>query len=745
MNLDALSRQICMIMANEAHLQRHEFVTPEHFLYGTLMFDIGKQIVEFADGNISAILADLQTFFAEHIPKVKGRAPVKSYDLMGLFDFAREEAVLNNRKEIGLVDILTAIFKLHESHAKYFLLKNGFNFEMLLEYKHQTTSEPTGTGQSAKKASSKKAIKYTINLCEQAKNGKLDPLIGRNTELTRTIRILCRRLKNNPVHVGEPGVGKTAIAEGLASKIVAGEVPNTLKNAVVLQIDMATLLAGTKYRGDFEERLIKLLDEVSKLANPIIYIDEIHTVVGAGLVSGSAMDATGIIKPYLAKGAIRFIGSTTFDEFKKHFEKDRALARRFQRIDVSEPTNAECVEILTGLQKRYEDYHKVAYSPKIMELIVDLAVKYVHGRFLPDKAIDIMDEVGVTANLANVQKVSVQHVKLTVAEMAKIPVATISSDKENGKEGKHSKKNLQKERLKNLDKALNAKVFGQQPAVEIISHAIKMAHSGLNEPERPFANLLFVGPTGVGKTEIAKQLAEIMGIPLTRFDMSEYQERHAVARLIGAPPGYIGFDEGGLLTETIRRTPHCVLLLDEIEKAHADILNILLQVMDYGKLTDNVGRQADFSNVILIMTSNAGAADLAKKIIGFGAELNTQAVNKAVERIFSPEFRNRLDNIVQFNPINDQMAVQIVQKTFKQLKTKLAAKGIKLQIAKTAIDYIAKKGLSEVYGAREIIRVIEQDVKKMLVNELLFGDLENGGTVALSWDKNSQKFKFDRR
>jgi len=473
--------------------------------------------------------------------------------------------------------------------------------------------------------------------------------------------------------------------------------------------------------------LVKLLEAAVKLPKPIIYIDEIHTVVGAGAVSGGAMDATGIIKPYLSKGEIRFIGSTTFDEFKKHLEKDRALARRFQRIDIAEPSDEECIAILTGLRDKYQSYHEVEYSEEILEQIVNLSSKHMNDRRLPDKAIDVMDEAGVMARLENEKRVTKRHVELTVARMAKVPENSVTGD--------------EKDQLRHLEADLNSQVFGQEKAATAIAQAIRAARSGLNELGKPVASLLFVGPTGVGKTEIAKQLSKLLGIDLNRFDMSEYQERHAVARLIGAPPGYVGFEEGGLLTEAIRRTPHCVLLLDEIEKAHADILNVLLQVMDYGKLTDNTGRKADFSNVILIMTSNAGAADLTKKPIGFGDELNTKAVEKAVETIFSPEFRNRLDGIVQFNPVNEKMAKQIAESAFEKLKEKLAAKGVVLTPSKSAVEYIASKGLSETYGAREIIRVVENDVKRLLVNELLFGKLSEGGTAALVWDKKTGRFK----
>ncbi|MCL2421635.1 MAG: AAA family ATPase, partial [Defluviitaleaceae bacterium] len=625
MTLDTFTGQIYVVSLNEAKINGHEFITPEHFLHSALMFDQGKEIIAASGGDITGIINDLQQFFRDFIPAHVTGEPTESNGFHHLFELAAAQAHHRRSKMVTLADTMAAIFSLQESHAQYILLKNGLDREAMFHYLYRDAGQPAKQTQLPQEASQATAgqeeIKYVVDLCQKAKEGQLDPLIGREDAIERTVQVLCRRLKNNPIHVGDPGVGKTAIAEGLAQRIIAGDVPELLKDAQTLQLDMGALLAGTKYRGDFEDRLVKLLEAAAKLPKPIIYIDEIHTVIGAGAVSGSAMDATGIIKPYLSRGEIRFIGSTTYDEFKKHFEKDRALARRFQRIDITEPSHEECTAILMGLRDRYEAFHGITYSKDAIRLIVDLSARTMNDRRLPDKAIDVMDEAGVMAHFENANAVTDNHIERTVARMAKVPINSVAGD--------------EKDRLRNMEADLNQQIFGQEKAVAAISQAIRAARSGLNEPEKPVASLLFVGPTGVGKTEIAKQLSHLMGITLTRFDMSEYQERHAVARLIGAPPGYVGFDEGGLLTEAIRRTPHCVLLLDEIEKAHGDILNVLLQVMDYGSLTDNTGRKADFANVILIMTSNAGAADLTKKPIGFRDGLNTTAIDKAVERIFS--------------------------------------------------------------------------------------------------------------
>ena len=551
----------------------------------------------------------------------------------------------------------------------------------------------------------------------------MDPLIGRQDILQRTLQVLCRRLKNNPVHVGEPGVGKTAITEGLAQLIFENKVPKLLQGSKIYYLDMGSLLAGTKYRGDFEERIKKVLREISKEEKPIVYIDEIHTIVGAGAVSGGSMDASNILKPFLADGKVRFIGSTTYDEYKKHFEKDSALARRFQKIEVPEPSTEDTFDILMGLRDRYEDYHNVTYIEEALKTAVELSGKYIKDRYLPDKAIDVMDEAGAYArlNATNSEEtisITVGDIEKIVASIAKIPEQTVS--------------NNETSTLKKLDVNLKKQVFGQSEAIDTLVRAIKRSRAGFNEEEKPIASLLFVGPTGVGKTEVSKQLSKSLAIPLIRFDMSEYQEKHTVSRLIGSPPGYVGYEEGGLLVEAIKKTPHCVLLLDEIEKAHPDIYNVLLQVMDYATLTDNTGKKADFRSVILIMTSNAGAREASKNIIGFGDRmLSGGAVIKEVERVFSPEFRNRLDNIIVFNKIDETMALQIAKKAMKQFEEKLLTKNIKLEVTDNLYAWLSKKGYSEAYGAREINRVVQQEIKTYFVDEVLFGDLCTGGSAII--------------
>ncbi|MCL2049083.1 MAG: AAA family ATPase [Defluviitaleaceae bacterium] len=713
MKLDNLVTQVYVVAVNEARLHGHEYVMPEHFLYSALMFDDGKEIIENGGGNLEKIKTDLNGFFVEQLPSKVTTSPMESFAFNQMADMAAITARNQGKHNVGICDFLLAIFTLRESFAQYILTKNGVIKNNLTDdFKTADTKDlPDEKAQAHLK-------QYTVDLVEAA--GRLDPLVGREDILERTIHVLCRRLKNNPVHVGDPGVGKTAIVEGLAQRVANGTVPKPLKNVRILRVDMGALVAGTRYRGDFEERLVKLLEAVAKLEKPILYIDEIHTVVGTGAVSGGSMDATSIIKPYLSRGDIRFIGSTTFEDYKKHFEKDRALARRFARIDVNEPSESETVKILKGLRPHYESFHNVKYADDILETIVALSTKHMNDRFLPDKAIDVMDEAGVFSrlNFAKPYTVTAAAVERVIARAAKVPEKSVSANE-------HAA-------LKSLHDELCAKIFGQEQAVAAITHAIHSSRAGLNEPDKPVSSLLFVGPTGVGKTEVAKQLAELLGIPLTRFDMSEYQEKHAVARLIGSPPGYVGYEEGGQLTDAIRKNPHCVLLLDEIEKAHADILNVLLQVMDYGSLTDNTGKKSDFRNVIIIMTSNAGAREMTRQTIGFDGSLDSAAADKAVEKIFSPEFRNRLDAIVRFKPVNQEMALLIAKKALDKLCLKLSAKKIKLTAAKNALTYIAAKGLSETYGAREIIRFVENDVKKMLVHEVLFGELKDGGACRLT-------------
>ena len=736
MKLDSLVNQIYVVALNEAKLHGHEYLTPEHILYSTLLFDDGKELITSAGGNVKIISDDLMQFFQEHMPKRVTDSPMESFGFNQMLNLSSVTARNGVRGIIRMEDLVYAIFMINESYAHYILSKNGVDKNTILAKVNEGEEPPVKAQTQANPAQQQQQggnpylEAYTVDMVQLARDKKLDPLVGREDILERTAQVLCRRLKNNPVHVGDPGVGKTAVVEGLAQRVASGDVPPKLKNVNILRLDMGALVAGTRYRGDFEERLVKLLEAAIQLKNPIIYIDEIHSVVGTGAVSGGSMDATSIIKPYLSRGEIRFIGSTTHEEYKKHFEKDRALARRFARIDISEPSYDECIKILQGLRPHYEKFHSVRYSDEILTQIVSLSTKHMNDRFLPDKAIDTMDEAGVFTRLnsraarPNVSETAIERV---IARAAKVPEKSVSANENTA--------------LKTLAHDLSQRVFGQEDAVEAITHAIHSARAGLNEPDRPVAKLLFVGPTGVGKTEVTRQLAELLGIQLTRFDMSEYQEKHAVARLIGAPPGYVGYEEGGLMTEAIRRTPHSVLLLDEIEKAHADILNVLLQVLDYGTLTDNTGKKADFRNTIIIMTSNAGARELTRQTIGFDSARDDAAAEKAVDRIFSPEFRNRLDAIIRFKAIDKKMARQIAQKALDKLAAKLKARNVTFSATKTALDHIAQKGLSETYGAREIIRTVENDVKKLLTQEVLFGQLANGGTCRLTAAKGELQIK----
>jgi len=730
--LDNLVTQVYVVAVNEARLHGHEYIMPEHFLYSALMFDDVKSVIINGGGNLENILEELTLFFEEKLPKKVTASPMESFAFNQMLDLAAVHARNAGKPQVSMQEFLLAIYTLRESFAQYILTKNGIEKQDILNCiigaakGSLPAAQPHTTAPAKAEEKDKHIETYTVDLVQAARDNKLDPLVGREDILERTAHVLCRRLKNNPVHVGDPGVGKTAIVEGLAQRVADGKVPPPLKNVKILRVDMGALVAGTRYRGDFEERIVKLLEAVSKLEKPILYIDEIHTVVGTGAVSGGSMDATSIIKPYLSKGEIRFIGSTTFEEYKKHFEKDRALARRFARIDIAEPSEDECVKILQGLRPNYELFHGVKYSDNILEKIVSLSTKHLNDRFLPDKAIDVMDEAGVFVRIdAKKVWVSEAAVERVIARAAKVPEKSVNTNEAAA--------------LKSLAEDLNNHVYGQEEAVGAIAHAIHSARAGLNEPDRPVASLLFVGPTGVGKTEVAKQLSALLGIHLSRFDMSEYQEKHAVARLIGSPPGYVGYEEGGLLTDAIRKNPHCVLLLDEIEKAHPDILNVLLQVTDYGSLTDNTGKKADFRNVIIIMTSNAGAREMTRQTIGFGGELDAAAADKAVEKIFSPEFRNRLDAVVRFKPVDKEMALLIAKKALNKLTAKLAAKNVTLTAAKPALEFIASKGLSETYGAREIIRLVENDVKKLLVQEVLFGELKNGGSCKLTFAKGELK------
>ncbi|MEK1870884.1 MULTISPECIES: ATP-dependent Clp protease ATP-binding subunit ClpA [Rhizobium] len=734
-----------LTFANERH---HEYATLEHLLLaliddadaaavmGACNVDLDalrKTLVEYVDNELS----NLVTGYDEDSKPTSG------------FQRVIQRAVIHvqssGREEVTGANVLVAIFAERESHAAYFLQEQEMTRYDAVNYishgigKRPGSSEsrpPRGAddGESESKPASRNsgdqeeggpkkqqdALKaYCVNLNEKAKSGKIDPLIGRQAEVNRTIQVLCRRSKNNPLYVGDPGVGKTAIAEGLAKRIVEGKVPEALADATIFSLDMGTLLAGTRYRGDFEERLKQVVKELEEYPGAVLFIDEIHTVIGAGATSGGAMDASNLLKPALSSGAIRCIGSTTYKEYRQFFEKDRALVRRFQKIDVNEPSIDDAIEIMKGLKPYFEEYHHLRYSNEAIKTAVELSARYISDRKLPDKAIDVIDETGAAQMLLPPSKrrklITEKEIEATVATMARIPPKTVSKDDEAV--------------LANLEQELRSVVYGQDNAIEALSTSIKLARAGLREPNKPIGSYVFSGPTGVGKTEVAKQLASSLGVELLRFDMSEYMERHTVSRLLGAPPGYVGFDQGGLLTDGVDQHPHCVVLLDEIEKAHPDIYNILLQVMDHGALTDHNGKKIDFRNVILIMTTNAGASEMAKAAIGFGSSKRTGEDEEALTRLFTPEFRNRLDAIIPFAALPTEVIYKVVQKFIMQLEAQLSERNVTFDLHKDAIAWLAEKGYDDKMGARPLARVIQDVIKKPLANEILFGKLRKGGVV----------------
>ena len=728
----------------EAHKRHHEFATPEHILYALIYSERGAEIIQACGGDVESLQEHLEEFFREKLATLPDDKKLQPQQSIGFQRVIQRAIVHVERSEGDVVDfgdILASIFEEPHSHAAYYLAYEGITRLDILEYiSHEPENAQPGdyfddTGAVKEPAQKKKKKSfletYAINLIEKAANGKIDPLIGRISEIDRTMHVLCRRTKNNPIFVGESGVGKTAIAEGLALRIHNGDVPELLLDAEIWALDMGALLAGTKFRGDFEARLKGVIADIQQRPNAILFIDEIHTVVGAGSTTGSSMDASNILKPFLASGDVRCVGSTTYNEYKNYFEKDHAFSRRFQKIEITEPSIDDTIKILHGLKSRYEDYHDVKYTKPALRAASELAAKYINDRFLPDKAIDVMDEAGASFRLQPKSKrrstVGVADVEKIIARMARIPAKKTSFS--------------EKQQLHNLEHNLKNNIFGQDHAIESIVTAIKRSRAGLARPEKPMGNFLFAGPTGVGKTEVARQLALQLGVHFERFDMSEYMEKHAVARLIGAPPGYVGFDQGGLLTDAIRKHPYTVLLLDEIEKAHEDLFNILLQVMDHGTLTDNTGRKADFRNIILIMTSNAGARELSTRGIGFGEQASSKS-EKAIEKQFSPEFRNRLDGIIYFNHLNIAIVEQIVLKFIRELEIQLVEKKVTIELTQKATTWLANKGYDPVYGARPLDRVIQENIKSVLADEILFGKLEKGGAVKIDVQDDQLKFEY---
>ena len=723
----------------EARQQRHEFITVEHLLLALLDNPSAAEVLRACSANVDDLRKALDNFIKDNTPQVAGTDDVDTQPTLG-FQRVIQRAIMHvqstgsGKKEVTGANVLVAIFGEKDSHAVYYLHQQGVTRLDVVNFiahgiKKSDPPEPTKTGESAaeneeggeKNEKASPLEQYTVNLNQLAKEGKIDPLIGRHYEVERVIQILCRRRKNNPLLVGEAGVGKTAIAEGLAWRITQKDVPEILAEAQVYSLDMGALLAGTKYRGDFEQRLKGVLKSLKDKPNGILFIDEIHTLIGAGAASGGTLDASNLLKPALSSGQLKCIGATTFTEYRGIFEKDAALSRRFQKVDVVEPTVQETVDILKGLKSRFEEHHGVKYALAALQAAAELSAKYINDRHLPDKAIDVIDEAGAAQRILPASKrkktITKTEVEEIVAKIARIPPANVSND-DRGK-------------LKTLERDLKSVVFGQDKALDVLASAVKMARSGLGKDDKPIGSFLFSGPTGVGKTEAAKQLAYIMGIELIRFDMSEYMERHAVSRLIGAPPGYVGFDQGGLLTEAVTKKPHCVLLLDEIEKAHPDIFNVLLQVMDHGTLTDNNGRKADFRNVIIVMTTNAGAETMNKATIGFTNPREAGDEMADIKRLFTPEFRNRLDAVVSFKALDEVVILRVVDKFLLQLETQLAEKKVEVTFTDTLRKYLGKKGFDPLMGARPMQRLIQDTIRRALADELLFGRLIDGGRLTV--------------
>ena len=739
--------EMCLMAAqSEAIDRRHEYLCVEHILYALLHNDAGLNVIRSCGGDSNLIKQDLEDFFSQQEEVNENKLPRQTKAVQRVLHLAIMHVNSSGKASADVGDVLVAIHRESRSYASYFLQKQDISRLDLLNYishgiakvsaeeeKGDSYDFEVGEDELGKQSRSEQnpLELYTQNLTRQAEEKRIDPLIGRENEINRTMQILCRRRKNNPIYVGDPGVGKTAVAEGLALQIFNGNIPEMLEGAEVFALDIGALLAGTKFRGDFEQRLKAVLKALENRPGSILFIDEIHTIVGAGATSGGSMDVSNLLKPALSKGEIRCIGSTTFDEYKKIFEKDRALSRRFQKIDIHEPTLSETIKILKGLKSRYEKHHQLRYTSGSLKIAAELSEKYINERYLPDKAIDVIDEAGSMVRLrpgAKRKTVGVSDIERVVASMARVPVEQMNS--------------TDKDKLRDLEKELKMQVFGQDEAIATLVQSIKRSRAGLHHPEHPIGSFLFTGPTGVGKTELAKQLAFIMGINFERFDMSEYMEKHTVSRLIGAPPGYVGFDQGGLLTDAVRKNPHCVILLDEIEKAHPDIFNILLQVMDHATLTDNNGREADFRNVVLVMTSNVGAKEMSSGTIGFGDNSPKAPSKKAIEKVFSPEFLNRLDSSITFAGLPEEVVLMVVEKMLVELEVKLQHQKVVINVTEAAKTWLAKKGYDPVFGARPMGRTIQHEIETILADEVLFGKLENGGEVSIGLKKDQLNFKY---
>ncbi len=737
---------------NIATQKEHEYATLEHLLMALTKDADAVAVMRACGVDISILREDLDNHLDTELDDLKADNVDESKPTTGFQRVLQRAAIhvqSSGREEVTGANVLIALFSERESHAVYFLGQQDMTRFDAVNYVSHGIAKVEGEGEfftpmaddsevdeeNQEAKGGQEALKaYCINLNHKAQKGQIDTLIGRETEVNRTVQILCRRSKNNPLYVGDPGVGKTAIAEGLAKRIVDGDVPDVLKQSVIYSLDMGVLLAGTRYRGDFEERLKAVITQIEKMPHSILFIDEIHTVIGAGSTSGGSMDASNLLKPALGRGTIRCIGSTTYKEYRQHFEKDRALVRRFQKIDVNEPSIDDAVKILAGLKGYFEDHHDVEYAPEAIRTAVELSAKYIGDRKLPDKAIDIIDEVGAAQKLLpedqRKKRIEVEDIEQTVSVIARIPPKTVSKN--------------DRESIKNLERDLKTLVFGQDAAITAITNAVKMARAGLRDPDKPIGCYLFSGPTGVGKTEVTKQLSNTMGIDLKRFDMSEYMERHAVSRMIGAPPGYVGYDQGGLLTDAVDQNPHCVVLLDEVEKAHPDVFNLLLQVMDYGKLTDNNGKTVDFRNVILIMTTNAGAAQMAKAPIGFTQDHRADGDTEEINRLFTPEFRNRLDAIIPFDNLTQDIMHRVVDKFIIQLEAQLADRNVTIELSQPAKEKLAELGYDPAMGARPLGRVIQEKIKRPLSEELLFGELIDGGLVKIDLKDNEFIFTYPK-